>query len=365
MNNSKIKYGLIPFFLVIGIVLVVKMGLLPFGHAKEIVSGSSATKITAGDVQYRSIVPRLMLTGSIEGETTAIISAKVGGRVAEVFVEDGQKVSAGQPLARLESVELSNGITLANETVRRAQANYDNSAEDYNRYKTLYEQKAISKQQLDGFERALKVAEADLSTAFATLSNAKQQYGDALVVAPVSGVVSNKTVVIGQVVSAGLPLMTVDNIGQVYAVVNIEQQDMGVIKPGMPAEITVDSYKGQSFSGVVDIINPAAASTNRMFRTKIKLENGDSRLKPGMFVKVGIAMGVETKALVVPQNAIFQKQGLYYVYVIQGDKVVKQPVEIGQLVGDVIEVKTGLQEKDRIATSNINTLKDGDTVLVK
>jgi membrane fusion protein (multidrug efflux system) len=365
MNKSKIKYGVIPLLVIIGIVYAVKSGMLPFGHAKESVPPPTAVNITSQEVQYKKIAPKLMLTGSIEGETSAIISAKTGGRVAQVFVEDGQRVTAGQPLVRLENIELSNGASVAKEGVRKAQANYDNNVTEYNRYKILYEQKAVAKQQLDSIETKLKIAETELSSAYATLGNANKQLDDAVVVAPVSGVVANKSVVIGQVVSGGLSLMTVENIGQVYAVVNIEQKDMGVVKPGMAAEITVDSYQGQMFSGVIDIINPAAAASNRMYRTKIKLDNSDNRLKPGMFVKAGIVMGAEINALVVPQNAVFQKQGLYYVYVIQGDKVARQQIEIGQIIGDMIEVKTGVQEKALIATSNINTLKDGDTVAVE
>lgn len=364
MSRAKIKYGLLPVAMVIGLLIAVKTGVLPFGHAKNVLTVPHVVSIVAGEVKYMSIAPKLLLTGSIEGETTAMISAKIGGRIAEVLVEDGQRVSAGEPLVRLESVELANAVGIAKDGVNRAQANYENGATDYNRYKLLYEQKAISKQQLDSAETKMRMAETDLSSAYASLSNAHEQREYGAIKAPVSGVVANRTAVIGQVVSAGLPLMTIENIGQVYAVVNIEQKDMGVLKTGMLAEVIVDAYPGQVFAGTVHIINPVAASSNRMFRAKIKLENADSRLKPGMFVKTGIILGSEIKSLFVPQNAIFQKQGLYYVYVIQNDKVAKQQVEVGIVKGDYIEVKTGLQEHMMIATSNINTLKDGDSISV-
>ena len=355
---------MIPVVIIVGLLLAVKTGILPYGHAKSTGVAPSAITIVADEAKYMNIAPKLSLTGSIEGETTGVISAKIGGRIAEILVEDGQKVSSGQALLRLESVELSNAVGIAKDGVRRLQASYDNSATDYNRYKVLYEQKAISKQQLDSAETKLQIAETDLSSAYAALRNANEQYEYGVVTAPVSGVVANKTAVIGQVVSAGLTLMHVENIGQVYAVVNVEQKDMGALQVGMPAEVTVDAYPGQVFSGMVDIINPAAASTNRMFRVKIKIENGDNRLKPGMFVKTSIILGSERPSLFVPQNAIFQKQGLYYVYAIRNNKVEKQQVEVGIAQGDYIEVKTGVQEKMMLATSNINTLKDGDAILV-
>lgn len=364
MSKAKIKYGLIPMVMVIGLLLAGRFGLLPFGHAEKGLVATSAVSIRAGEVQYGSMAPKLSLTGSIEGETTAMISAKIPGRIAQVLVEDGQQVNAGQPLVRLESVELSNGVEMANDGVQRLQASYDNSKTDYHRYKILYEEKAISKQQLDNAETKLKMAQTELSSAYASLSNANKQYEYGVVTAPVSGNVANKTAVIGQVVPAGLSLMTVQNSNQVYAVVNVEQKDMGILKNGMLAEVRVDAYPNQVFSGVVDIINPVAAVANRMFRVKIKISNQDGRLKPGMFVKTSIILGAETQALFVPQNAIFQKQGIYYVYVVEDGKVVKKQVTVGLVKEDFIEIKTGVQEKMLIAISNINTLKDGDFVVV-
>jgi len=350
--------------MVIGLLIGVKAGVLFFVKAENTITAPNVISILADNVRYMSLTPKLLLTGSIEGETTAVISAKIGGRIAEVLVEDGQRVSAGEPLVRLESVELVNAVGIAKEGVNRLQANYENSATDYKRYKLLYEQKAISEQQLDSAETKMRMAETDLSSAYASLSNAYEQREYSVVKAPVSGVVANRGAVIGQVVSAGLPLMTVENIGQVYAVVNIEQKDMGVLQTGMPAEIIVDAYPGQVFTGILRIINPVAASSNRMFRGKIKLENAESLLKPGMFVKTSIILGAERSSLFISQNAIFQKQGLYYVYVIQNDQVAKQQVQVGSVKGDCIEIKTGLQEQMMIATSNINTLKDGDFISV-
>jgi len=364
MSKVKIKYGWIPVVIVIGLLFALKTGVLSFGHAKEVLTAPNVVSIVAGEVKYMRVVPTLLLTGSIEGETSGMISAKIAGRIAEVLVEDGQQVVAGQALVRLESVELSNAVGIAQNSLSSIQANYENSTTDYNRYKQLYEQKAISKQQLDSAETKLKVAEMDLASAYASLRNAKEQYEYGVVTAPVSGVVANKAAVIGQVVSAGLTLMTVENIHNVYAVVNVEQKDMGILKTGMSAQVSVDAYPGQVFSGVVEIINPVAAASNRMYRAKIKLDNGENRLKPGMFVKTSIGLGAEINSLFVPQKAIFQKQGLYYVYVIQNDKVEKRQVEVGMVKDDSIEIKKGLQEKMMIATSNINTLKDGDTIIV-
>ena len=363
MNQRKVKYWVVPAVIVLLLLGAAKyaVNLQNKGHVTEQVS---AVAVTTAQVISRIAVPKLVLNGSVEGETSGIISAKISGRIAQVLVEDGQRVGAGQPLVQLESLELANSVRMAEDALRRAQANYDNVQTDYNRYLTLYKQGAVSSQLLDGAATKLKVAEADLSSAAASLSTAKQQYEYAVVTAPVEGVVANKTAVIGQVVAAGAPLMSVEKIGQVYAVVNLEQKDMGMIRQGMGAQITVDAYPDKVFVGKVEIINPAAASSNRMFRTKIKLENQEGLLHPGMFVKAEIVIGKETPALFVPQSAIFQKQGMYYAYIVSEGKAVRQRLEVGHLSGEDIEIKSGLTEGMQVVTSNISTLKDQDAIMV-
>ncbi|SMD09099.1 efflux RND transporter periplasmic adaptor subunit [Sporomusa malonica] len=364
MKGFNIKYWAIPILLAVTVTAAAKTGLLTWGNPQKQVLAAQATSVTAESAQMVSKIPKLSLTGSVEGETSAVISAKIAGRIEQILVEDGQPVTAGQPLIRLESVELSNNVRTGSDAVRRASANYENVETDYKRYQTLYAQNAISKQVLDGIETKLKVAQADLSSAEAALSTAGQQYAYALVTAPVSGVVANKTAVIGQVVGAGAPLMSVENIGQVYAVVNVEQKDLGAIGQGMAAEITVDAYPDKVFAGKIQIINPAAVVANRMYKTKIKIDNSQALLKPGMFVKVSIVTGKPALVLAVPQAAIFQKQGIYQVYVLENGKAIRRQVEVGAVLGDFVEIKTDLEAKAEVITSNVNKLKDGDAVQV-
>lgn len=362
MNTAGLRRWAIPIVIIALSLLAAKFSGIFGPTAEKAVTAPAAVTVTTAAAVYIAKTPKLTLTGSIEGETSVLISPKIAGRIERVAVQDGQRVAAGQELLALESVELTNAVRVNSDTVSRAAANYENIRADYNRYRTLYQQNAVSRQQLDSVETRLKVAETDLSSANAGLSSSQQQYAYASVLAPIPGVVANKSATIGQVVATGQQLMTLESIDQVYAVVNVEQKDMGVITIGLPAEITVDAYPGQVFGGTVQIINPAAAASNRMFRTKILIANGDYRLKPGMFIKAAIVTGGETKVLAVPRSAIFQKQGLYYVYTIDANTIKRRQVETGDVLGDFLEIKAGLAEKSAVITSNIANLKDGDTV---
>ncbi|MDF2633718.1 MAG: efflux transporter, family, subunit [Pelosinus sp.] len=363
MKGFKFKFWIIPIVIFIGLVVVFRSGALSSGKT-QLQTNATGVNVKIAEAQYINTVPKLMLNGSIEGKTSAAISAKLAGRIEQVMVQEGQHVNAGDALARLESVELANSVRTAQDAVTKAQINYDLAMTDYNRYQTLYGQGAVSQQTLDAAEAKKKIAQADLSSAANGQSNAEQQYGYGVITAPVDGVVANVTATVGQVVSPGAALMTVQDISEVYAVVNIEQKDLGMVKQGQPAEVTVDTYADKVFAGTVDIINPEAGSTNRMFRTKVKLDNTDGALKGGMFSKIQLATGEAVQILTVPQAAIIQKQGIYYVYTVANDKATRQQVEVGTATGDSIEIKSGLQPGDKLAVSNVSQLKDGDVVKI-
>jgi membrane fusion protein, multidrug efflux system len=336
---------------------------------KKTVAAANPISVTVCTASMERKIPKLTFTGSIEAETSAIISAKAPGRVQRVLVENGQQVQAGQELVCLESLELADNVQKSQQTVQSTQATYDNAAVDYNRTLQLYEQGAISKQSLDSAQKSLRQAQSDLSSAYASLNTAQHQYDDAIIVSPVSGRVAGKAVSVGQMVGttamqggAG-QLMTVEDISSVYAIINVEQKDMGAIQTGMEAEVTVDAYPGEVFKGNVEFINPVAGTANRTFVAKIKLDNAAGKLKPGMFVKISVTIGADTQVLAVPQSSIYQKQGLYYVFIADGKNAVRKQVEVGELLGDKIEINSGLEENAMVVTSNINNLKDGDSLL--
>lgn len=363
MKGFKLKYWIIPVVVFIGLVLVFRSGAFSSGKA-QLQTNTTGVNVKIAEAQYINTIPKLMLNGSLEGKTAATISAKLAGRIEQVLVQEGQHVNAGDPLARLESVELANSVRTAQDNVTKAKINYDLAMTDYNRYQALYDQGAVSQQTLDTAEAKKRIAQADMSSAVNSKGSAVEQYGYGVITAPVDGVVANVTATVGQVVSPGAALMVVEDISQVYAVVNIEQKDAGLVKQGQSAEVTVDTYGEKVFAGTVEMINPEAGSANRMFRTKVKVDNVDGALKAGMFSKIQLTTGDARQILTVPQAAIIQKQGIYYVFTIADDKATRHQVEIGTATGDSIEIKSGLQPSDKLAISNVSQLKDGDVVKI-
>lgn len=363
MNKWKPRFWIVLVIAVIGITLVVRSGVSALGK-NEVKAADNALAVKVATVGNEDIVPSLTFNGSIEGSTAATVSAKIAGRIEQVLVEEGQAVKAGDPLVKLEAVELANTARQAGDAVKKAQISYELALNDYNRYQRLFDKGAISEQQLESVRAKLKTAEADVSSARANQSSAEQQYGYGIITAPVDGVVANKNATIGQVVSSGAALMVVQDINQVYAVINVEQKELGSIKVGQKANITVDTYPDKVFAGTVEVVNPEAGSTSRMFRTKIKIDNVGADLKPGMFAKVALATGESVAVQTVPQSAVVQKQGLYYVFTVENDKAVRKQIEIGEVTGNTIVVKSGLQTGEQVIVTGTNRIKEGDAVRV-
>lgn len=363
MSRWKSKKWLIPIVLLLGVTFVIRSGVLA-GGKDQIKTTENSLSVQIAEASYVDMIPSLSFNGSLEGQTSAAISAKISGRIEQVLVQEGQQVKAGDPLVKLEAVELANSVRQAADNVRKAQANYDLALNDFNRYQTLYDKGAVSEQQLDNAKAKLKTAEADLSSAVANQSSSQQQYSYGVISSPVDGVIANKSATVGQVVSPGAALMMVQDINQVYAVINVEQKDLGRVKIGQKANVSVDAYPDKVFTGTVDVMNPEAGSGSRMFRTKIKVDNSADELKPGMFAKIELSTGESMKVLTIPQSAVVQKQGNYYAFVAENSKAVRKQIEIGEVTGNTVTVKSGLQPGEKVVATGVSRLKDGDAIRV-
>lgn len=321
--------------------------------------------VTTAEARTTQKLNTLKLTGTVEGLTSAIISSRFAGKIDQILVEDGQAVQKGATLLTLDTIELANAVRIAQNNIRQTEANLHTAQADYQRYHTLYAQNAVTKQQLESAEARLITSRTEVDNAYANLNNAQKQIEDGSIISPVTGVIANKAATIGQVVSPGNALLTVEQIDQVYVVVNVEQKDIALAKMGAAVTVTVDAYPDQTFTGTVAVINPVAGNESRMFRVKIKVDNANQLLKPGMFAQTTLTAGEPVTALAIPRSAITTQKGLHYVYVAVNHQAKKTLVETGDLIGDLMEVKAGLQPGLSVVIDNLDKIKDGDALLIE
>ena len=306
----------------------------------------------------------LDLFGSIEALSKVSVSSKLPGKVSRVAVENGQWVVAGETLVVLEDLDYRTLLITSQETLHKAQLRLSDLQTDYALYQKLSAGGAMSEHDVEKAKLAVEVAQTDLNSAQAGVDNAQQSINNTVVTAPLTGVVTYRSVNLGQMVSPGVPLLTIQDISSVYATVNVKQADLPQVKEGMAVQVMPSEDEKRVLPGIVSLISPVANQAARVFEARVKIVNEDNLLKPGMFVKTRITLGTPVDVLAIPVYILSGKEDAYYIYVTEGNRARQRPVVIGETIGELIEIKTGLKSGEKVIVSNINKLKDQDQIAV-
>ena len=320
-------------------------------------SSSSSSKATeeqsADTVRLVEVAPAEMRALSLSEEFTAQLEAKVvnnitaqaGGRLKQLLVKVGDRVGAGQAVARMEATQAS-----------QAQIQLADAKTNFARMDELYKVGGVSKAQWEQAKSAV--------------DQAKLAYGNAaentVLRSPISGFVTAKNYDNGDMTSPQLPVVVIQQIAPVKAVIGVSEQYYSYLKKGAAATLSVDALGEETFSGVVTNIFPTLDPVTHTVSTEIEVANKDLKLRPGMYARVHLDFGTK-EALTVPDKAIVRQagSGARYVYVFSGGKAVYRAVELGQQQGDLYEVVSGLNAGDQVIISAPSNLKNGLSVKLR
>jgi membrane fusion protein (multidrug efflux system) len=370
---------LVVFLVIVALMLAARYHLFPFAVDTQRTPQTSIRVATAAVAAINKPI-RIDRTGSIENATSVPVYTEFSGMLTEVYVTEGEAVKAGQPLLKLEGYSASAGTTESpaeaeasqdTGTSQQARDNYDNALKEVNRYKKLYEIGAIPRRQLENATARLQQAEADLNSgqnaAPSPHSNTSAPitlHGSATVTAPTDGRVMGLSTAPGKAVQAGQQLMALGSGQEVELVVHIDQNDLYLVHLGTTA--TAEAAN-QIITGQVSSIYPEAEGDQiASFLAHIKLtDNPDGLLKPGMSAHVHIDTGASEPVLAIPSVAVFRDEaGQNFVYVAADGRAVRQPISIGEAIGDYTEITSGVPQGTVVITSNINEIKNGDAIAV-
>ena len=286
-------------------------------------------------------------TGTISAWQEVAVGAETGGLTAvSLLVDEGQTVKQGQPLLKMNDV-------LLQAQFKQAQANYNQSNKAYQRAQTLFQQGYLSAAALDN-------AEASKLTTEAAMQTAQTQLNMATVRAPVSGIVTHRTAVLGQNISQGAELFRIVRDGRIELNMEVVETDLKGLSAGLPA--TVTSQSTGPVSGTVRIVTSMVDPATRLGYARISVP-WSSGLRPGMFASGTINAGVQT-VMLVPQSAIVYNENVPQVYLIGPDnKVHLRKVAVGATTPskDII-IRDGVAAGDRVVTTGAGFLNDGDSV---
>lgn len=291
------------------------------------------------------------LSGSLAAEREARVNAEIGGVVQGVFAEKGQPVRAGQVLARIDAAAIRDQVLSAQSAVRSAELQVTNAQRNVERNATLAAAGAVAERDLEVARNTLAGAQAQLASARAQLSSAQEQLGKTTINAPISGVVSDRPVSAGSVVQMGGPLFVIVDPGSMRLEASVPAAELGQVRIGAPVRFTVTGYPGQTFTGTVQRINPAADPVTRQVPVLVSIPNAQGALVSGLFAE-GRVQSEARQGIVVPADAVDERGVQPMVVRLNGGKAERVAVTLG--VRDA--------ETDRVEiTGGVNA---GDTLLV-
>lgn len=289
------------------------------------------------------------ISGTLQPEDQANVRAEVGGTVLSTAAEQGQRVSKGDVLARIDDSALREAQLSAQAAVTTAQNTVDIDKRQLDRNQTLLKAGAIAQRDLELVQNQYSAAQAQLANAQAQLANAQKQLSKATIAAPISGIVSARQVSAGDVVQSGSALYTVVSPTTMRLEASVPADQLSSIRVGIPVDFTVNGYPNRQFTGHITRINPVADPTTRQVRIIVSLPNENGVLVGGLFADGHVASEVRN-APVVPIAAVDERGLRPFVMRVKNGVVTKTEVDLGirDAATETVEIKNGVQPGDTI-----------------
>jgi RND family efflux transporter MFP subunit len=326
---------------------------------KEAVKRPGIAGVTATPVSLSTVDDVYEATGTVRSDRTSTVAGRVMGVVTSLFVREGDTVKAGQVLLIIDDRDTALRVRAANMAVESARQNKSLAESTWQRYKNMYDEKALSRQEMDQIETQKKVAESEYERTVAMAQEARTYLSFTRVTAPVSGRVTQKHIDAGSMVSPGVPLMVIESGGGSYIEAAIDAGLGEKVKTGMALEAVVETIK-EPMAGTIREVFPSVDPLSRTFTIKVGLK--DARPRSGLFARIRIPVG-KREAILVPDQAVVRKGQLTGVYAVDPQGVViYRLIRTGNSSAGQTEILSGLTVNDRVIMSGVEKVTDGDVL---
>jgi len=365
-----------------------------------------AVDVRSTKIQRISIQRQVELSGTLLAIDQAKVSSEAAGVIRDIPIQIGSVVEAGSPLVILDKREYALALERAESALRQTRAQLgmagpldggdtpppdDEVASARNAYATYLDAKAsadrakvlagrglLAPSELQATETRLKVAEAAYQSASDTVRGQKallqdrrasydlavKKVNDTVVRAPFSGIVADRPVQVGELISERTMVATIVRVNPLKVRTGAQEKHAGTIRAGQEVQFRVESYGDTVFRGTVAHVGPSLDQTMRTFTVEALVDNTDQRLKPGFFAKGVILTKKDEGVLAVPETAVSTLAGVSSVYVIRDGKIVQTQVTLGVRQGNVWEIVDGLKGDETMANNRLNELATGTSVRI-
>ena len=309
------------------------------GTAQQAKPQVKIAKVTSEDIPQTETY-----TATVESDVKNDIAPNTPYRIEKIYVDVGDNVRQGQVLVQLDASNL-----------QQLKLQVENQKIEFNRTSQLYQVGGASKAEYDNAKLQLDVLSTQL----------KQLMQNTQLTAPISGVVTARNYDSGDMYNQGQPVLTIEQTNPVKVMVNISEVYYKQVFKGMPVDIELDAYEGETFYGKVTIVYPTVDQSTHTFPVEVTINNSSQKVRPGMFARATVNFGDKNHVL-VPDEALVKQIGAgdRYVYVYKGGKVSYNKVELGKHIGDKYEILSGVNPGDDVVIAGQSRLANGKEVEV-
>jgi RND family efflux transporter MFP subunit len=304
----------------------------------------------------------LTLSGTLAANQQAEVASDGSGKVVATYVDRGDLVELGAPLARLDARAAALSRKEAEASAASLLAQSENAKQECARAERLYAAKVISRAEYDGSTASCASSTFSAEAARAREGLASKSLSDALVRAPFRGVVGERLVSVGDYVTPGRTLLTLVDASSLRLEVAVPETAIAAVQSGRPVSFAVAAHPARVFSGRVTRLSPSLRATTRDQIVEVGVDNADGALRPGMFATVRLAVG-EDKLPVVPATAVLGQPPSERVYVVSRDwRAEERVVSTGERKNGRVAVENGLNPGETVVAVPPNGIRDGARV---
>ncbi|MFA0810484.1 efflux RND transporter periplasmic adaptor subunit [Microbulbifer epialgicus] len=313
-----------------------------------------AATVTSATAQIQSWREDLSGVGTVRAVNGVEVTTEAEGVVSAIHFKSGQYVHKGDLLVEIFAEPEKAQLQVLDAELRLARRNYA-------RINTLTKRGVTTEADLDS-------ARSTLDQVVANIEVQRARVDQRIVVAPFSGVLGIRRIDLGQNVSPGEAVVSLQQLDPIFVDFSLPEQKYAMVKAGLPIELTTDAFPGNTYHGKITAVDPQVDNASRNFLIQATLNNPKKHLRPGMFAQVSVQIDASRRVLVVPRTAlVFAPYGVS-VFILEKDEesdgmiANKRFVKIGEERGDLVEIVRGLLEGDVVASSGLLKLRNGEKV---
>lgn len=339
-------------FTVLSLILIIALTVFGCGTTAEVEEVETTIPVETVEVKQGNFTDTIILSGTTKPKASVTVVPKImsAEKITSISIKEGDRVSAGQTIATLDQSSINIQLNLA-------QVAYDDALKNFERQKVLFEAGALPQANFEQIQTALTQAESNLTA---------QQiaYDNTLVKAPIGGIATVVTAEVGTLASAQTPIAQIANIDTLDLIASINEMQVNKLKVNDKVEVMVPALDKEIFTGTITNISSVMEDRLKAYPVTITLNNKEHKIKAGMYAEVEVVTDVQKDALIIPAQAVINRDGSSTVYVVEEDKALQKEVVTGLSNGKETVIIEGLELGEEVIIRGNDNVVTGDLVSV-